>query len=461
MGTLVSKRDSRRSTPPPPVSPRAPRAGSVAIRPELMRRPEPAGRIAPSHPPPSAPPSSAAPAPSSASVSAVQTPRSRFALPSRRLLSRAALALTALTAVAVAFWPVRADVVPVTIGPAAEIVYATGTVEKENRIQLKVKPGGTVTEIVAHEGQVVHQGDVLARLDNPKVVSDAKTARLQLEIARRRNRNVSAGPSRASSLELQNAQRDFDNTRRLVASGTLAQKTLQDAELRLAHVRAGYNAASGSERKESSNDTVEQLEGVATAAARAEADLQIKAPFDGIVLQNLLKVGDLVAPGEPAIGFARDTEPVATVFVDEVSVGRIRARSGDAPGSVAMITVLALDRRTFPGEVVEVASEAERTLRTFRVKVRFTERAPELRSGMSVEANLVAKRHDGALLVPTEGLDRDTLWVVEGFRARKLAVKVGIRDLALSEIESGLGIDARVLVRPEGQLRDGMLVWPR
>lgn len=456
MGTLVSKRDTRRSAPPPPPASKSGSAlrGPVAIRPELIGRPH-SQRPGP---PSSAPPPSSRPV--GADTVGSPSPR-RFGLPTKRGIARAALIATALTVVVVAFWPVRAEVVAVSVGPAAEIVYATGTVEKENRIQLKVKPGGTVTEIVAHEGQVVRQGDVLARLENPKVTSEAKTARLQLEIARRRNRNVSAGPSRASSLELQNAQRDFDNTRRLVASGTLAQKTLHDAELRLAHVRAGYNAVSGTERKESSNDAVEQLEGVATAAARAEADLQIKAPFDGIVLQNLLRVGDLVAPGEPAIGFARNTEPVASVFVDEVSVGRIQARTGDTPGSLAIVTVLALDRRTFQGEVIEIASEAERTLRTFRVKVRLLEVAPELRSGMSVEANIVSRKHDGALLVPTEGLDHDTVWVLDGLRARKVAVRIGIRDLELSEIEAGLGIDARVIVRPETQLRDGMFVWAR
>lgn len=383
-------------------------------------------------------------------------------MPSKKALSRYALILASMSAALIFFWPARAHVTAATTGPAAEIVYATGTVEKENRIQIKVKPGGTVTHVLAQEGQVVTQGQVLARLDNPKVTSDAKTARLQLETAKRRNKNVSAGPSHASSLEMQNAQRDYDNTKRLVASGTLAPKTLHDAELRLAHVRAGYNAASGSERKESSEDTVEQLEGVAKAAAQAESDLEIKAPFDGIVLQNLLKVGDFVAPGEPAVGFARNTEPIASVFVDEASVGRIVARSGDKPGSMGTVTVLALDRRTFQGEVIEVASEAERTLRTFRVKVRFMEaNTPELRSGMSVEANLVSKKHDAALLIPTEAIEHDSVWVVEGLRARKKNVKVGIRDLELTEIEAGLHPGSQIITRPEAALHDGMLVWAR
>lgn len=494
MGTLVSKRNTSRSVPPPPGNPtrspsRPPSGESVAmgssrarssrverapsgerrssVRPpssssQETRSPSRVSVRPPSIPPrgdslhelQSLPPSSAAPK--------VPPPEpKRFSLPSKKALSRYALVLASLSAALIFFWPARARVVAASTGPAAEIVYATGTVEKENRIQIKVKPGGTVTHVYAQEGQVVSAGQVLARLENAKVSSDAKSARLQLEIAKRRNKNVGAGPSRASSLEMEKAQRDYENTKRLVASGTLAPNTLRDAELRLARVRAGYNAASGSERKESSADTVEQLEGVAKAAAQLESDLEIKAPFDGIVLQNLLKVGDFVAPGEPAIGFARNSEPIASVFVEEASVGRIVARQEDRPGSIGTVTVLALDRRTFQGEVIEIASEAERALRTFRVKVRFLENSPELRSGMSVEANLISKKHEGAVLVPTEALEQNTLWVLEGFRARQKSVKIGIRDYKLTEIESGIAPGAQIITRPEAALHDGMLIWPR
>lgn len=386
-------------------------------------------------------------------------PQQRWQPPSKRALSRLALIATSLTAVLVWFWPARAQVVEVVTGPAAEIVYATGTIEKENRIQLKVKSGGTVAQVVATDGQVVKKGQVLARLDNQKVVADWNSARLAVDIARRKGNRVSAVPSRVSSLELQNAQRDYDNTRRLVASGTMAPNALHEAELRLAAVKA--RSGGGRDMKQSSDDSIAQLEGVLKAAAEAKDDLEMKAPFDGIVLQNLLKVGDLVGPGEPAIGFARDSEPIAAVFVDEASVGRVQPRIGDRAGSTTHVTVLALDRRTFQGEVIEVASEADRTLRTFRVKIRLLDNPPELRSGMSVESNIVSRQHENALLVPTEAIQDDAVWVVEDRRARRKAVQVGIRDLELTEIEAGLEPGARIVVRPESQLHDGMLVWAR
>lgn len=477
MGTLVSKRDTKRSVPPPPVG----SAGSLS-RPPPPRPsyPPPAATYSPpaaaaftppaqalrSRPPSLAPraepsPESQPPPPPSAPVAAKKSPWQR--LPSKRSVSRVALILASLSALLIWFWPVRSHVVTTTTGPAAEIVYATGTIEKENRIQVRVKPGGTVTHVYVQDGQVVKAGQPLAKIDNPAIVASAKTARNNLETAQRRNKHTGSGASSTAQLQMQNAEREFQDTKRLVESGTLGAGALRKAEVAIAQARANFKAANGSEGKDTLNGEVSSLEGIANAANAAEADLELKAPFDGIVLQSLLKVGDTVGGGEPAFGFARNSEPVASVSVDESSVGRIHPRSGDKPGSQALVTVLALDRRTFTGEVLEVASEAERALRTFRVKVRLDENVAELRSGMSVEANLIAKKHENALLVPSLALDTETssLWVVEGYRARKKAVRIGIRDLVLTEIEAGLEPGARIVVQPESQLHDGMFVWAR
>ena len=64
--------------------------------------------------------------------------------------------------------------------------------------------------------------------------------------------------------------------------------------------------------------------------------------------------------------------------------------------------------------------------KTFRIKIALPEDTP-LKPGMSVEANIITREKPNALLIPADALHDNAVFVVDGSRVRKRAVKIGIR----------------------------------
>ena len=173
-----------------------------------------------------------------------------------------------------------------------------------------------------------------------------------------------------------------------VAEGQLAQ-----AEAQLARLKAGatpYEIA-GLEA---------QVAQAAAAVAAAEAglvalDIQIDktkltAPVSGVVVERLLQVGELAAPGAPLFTLANLDEVTLTVYVPEAELGKVDL------GQPVAVTVDSYDA-VFSGEVLIIASQAEftpsnvqtqeeRVHMVFAVKIRLDNPEHLLKPGMPADA---------------------------------------------------------------------------
>ena len=173
-----------------------------------------------------------------------------------------------------------------------------------------------------------------------------------------------------------------------VAKGQLAQ-----AQAELARLKAGATA----EEIAALQAQVAQAE-AALAAAEASLkalDIQIghttlTAPAGGVVLQRLVHVGELAAPGAPLFTLADLDEVTLTVYVPEAELGKVSL------GQPVEVNVDAYDG-LFPGEVSHIASQAEFTPKNvqtqeervhmvFAVKVRLENSDHLLKPGMPADA---------------------------------------------------------------------------
>jgi diaminohydroxyphosphoribosylaminopyrimidine deaminase/5-amino-6-(5-phosphoribosylamino)uracil reductase len=69
---------------------------------------------------------------------------------------------------------------PVVRGVAVQAIYATGSVEAEDRVVVKAKTSGSIAEIVVREGALVKRGDLLARIDNPFATLELERGKVDL-----------------------------------------------------------------------------------------------------------------------------------------------------------------------------------------------------------------------------------------------------------------------------------------
>ena len=95
--------------------------------------------------------------------------------------------------------------------------------------------------------------------------------------------------------------------------------------------------------------------------------------------------------------------------------------------------------------------------KTFRVYLALPDDTP-LRIGMSVEANVIVRESNNALVVPAEAIVEGTVFRIEGDRLRRTPVKTGIKGTRMVEILSGLDEGARIATPAKGDWSDGQRV---
>ena len=317
------------------------------------------------------------------------------------------LALVAMAAVAAAGWyftrGVTVTSVTVARGSAAEIVYATGAIEPERWARVATLITGRIVERCRCEGQPVKTGDRLARLDD----SEAQAALTEL-LAR----------ERFARAELQRQSQ-------------LIERGITSAQ---AHERAIAE--------------LQQVQGMISVQRERIANYRLLAPIAGIVLREDGEVGEIVSSNTILylIGLPKPLQLVADV--NEEDIPRVEI------GQTVLLRSDAFAAQRLTGTVREITPAGDPVARTYRIRVALPDDTP-LRIGMSVEANIVAREKEDALLVPAAALARDAVYVVENSRARLRPVEIGIRGTQMVEVLAGLKEGERVVSPAPSDLRDG------
>ncbi|MFB9263304.1 efflux RND transporter periplasmic adaptor subunit [Bradyrhizobium erythrophlei] len=329
------------------------------------------------------------------SVLAPEPPAKDAAGPSRfgwKLIGGLLLIVTAAT---VAWWYLRGPeitVVRVTRGAVAEIVYATGSVEPETWSRLTPLVRGRIIERCRCEGRAVKKGERLARLDDTEAQATLNDLRALEDYQ----------------------QQEFDRQSRLLARGATTSQNQQKAASDLARIQAQI-----------------------AAQAQRLRYYEIVAPMDGTVLREDGEIGDMVDPGTILyrIGLAKPLWVVAEV--NEEDVPRI------SPGLKVLLRTDAFAGKVLPGFVKEITPAGDPVAKTFRVRIGLPDDTP-LHVGMSVEANIVAREKQNALVVPANTLVGHDVLVVKDSRPALRRVETGIRGTSNVEIVAGLEQDETV-----------------
>ena len=168
--------------------------------------------------------------------------------------------------------------VPVIRGNLTATVAGSGSVAAEQTVNLAFQTGGTVTDVLVKEGDVVQAGQALARLDDRALQLQVTSARSALESAQARLAQAQQGNAKPEDLaageaQVASAQANYDK----VAKGPTAAD-LASAQASVRSAQAAYDAAVKSAGTSSS-----QLESAAATLQKAEASLhQAQANYDRV-----------------------------------------------------------------------------------------------------------------------------------------------------------------------------------
>ncbi len=286
----------------------------------------------------------------------------------------------------------------------AELVIR-GRTRAERRVEVKAETAGRVERIAAEKGQAVKAGDPLCELD-----VGAKAAMLDQAKAR-----------------LRQAELELDAARTLAAKGNRAATQVAAAV-------AAFEAAQADVR----------------AMEQELSRTRIAAPFDGVVDDRMVEIGDYVQAGATC-ALVIDADPFKIVGgATERDVGLISV--GDR-GAARLVTGEQVE-----GKVTFVARSADPATRTFRVELEVPNPDFKLRDGVTAEMR-VGVRSIPSVEVPPSILalnDRGDVGVkivVEG-RVRFTPVQIvgdGERGLWVA----GMPAEAQLIVVGQDYVKDG------
>jgi Cu(I)/Ag(I) efflux system membrane fusion protein len=181
------------------------------------------------------------------------------------------------------------------------------------------------------------------------------------------------------------------------------------------------------------------------ASGRAQRQVAVLAPADGIVTELNVRAGQQVASSEPLMRIADLASVWITIAAPEAHSASVRR------GARAQARLRAVPQRVFEGRVDYVYPRLDAATRTVSARIALDNPQGLLKPGMYAEVTLIDEFAPSALLVPLEAVirtgTRSVVIVAEGQgRFRPVEVGIGAERGDTIEIVSGLTGDEHVVV---------------
>jgi membrane fusion protein (multidrug efflux system) len=286
-----------------------------------------------------------------------------------------------------------------------------GRVDARNAVRVTAEIMGQIESLPVEEGQRVARGQTLVRVNARVVEAQKKQAEAshQLAVAER------------------------DRTKKLVEKNLSTPQQLDVAEAQVAQAAAALELA----------------------AAQLDKAV-IRSPISGVVTNLTAKQGEITGGGFPLMEVvdAKDVEVRAEVSEQDISLIK--------EGVEVDIKVDAYPERLFRATVGHIGLSANRTTRTFPIRLRVDNRDLALRPGMLATLDLERQRIENAIVVPRDAVLDDVnskrIFVVEGGQARERIVELGPTRGRFAITRTGISEGETLIVLGHRQVVDGQSV---
>ncbi len=324
------------------------------------------------------------------------------------------------------FKPAPVKVYKVKKQKISERLFYTATLEAWKRQSITPDISGKVARIYVNEGERVKKGQLLAELDT-------RSIRLQLEQA-----EAALALAKAN---FEDASRNLERIERLYKEKAVTEQQYEKARL-------AYEAARAQK---------EQAE-AAVNLAKHTLDVSImQAPFDGVIAARNLEEGDVINPMMG--GFSASSSVLILVDYSKIKV-RFDVSPADAlrmsRGQKVLLESAVLPGRQFEGQITAVNTSADPQTKKFRVEALIDNPDLELKPGTFGRVIIEVSTREDALAVPQKAiLENSYVMVVEGNKAVKREVTLGLKNTDMVEITTGLKEGELVIVEGNFGLIDG------
>lgn len=338
------------------------------------------------------------------------------------------------------------------IDPAsASVLDATGYVKARRYATVSSKVTGKVMEVLVEEGMYVEKDQVVARLDD----SNTRKA-LALYQAELVSAKTQVTETRARLTE---ARLNWERTAELAAKQLISTAELDRAKANFESLQA---------------QLANREAGVVLAERRIAIeqqyldDLELRAPFAGVVISKDSQPGEMISPVSAGGGFTRTgictlvdmSSLEIEVDVNEAYIQRVR------PEQPVQATLEAYPDWKIPARVIAIIPTADRQKATVKVRIAFQELDPRILPDMGVkvafmsgEASTQGTAQQEGIRVPASAVrtrnGERLVYVVKDNIVHERVVQLGGNFGSEMYITSGLNPGEDYVVELPTDLEDG------
>ncbi|HLW87206.1 MAG TPA: efflux RND transporter periplasmic adaptor subunit [Terriglobales bacterium] len=377
----------------------------------------------------------------------------------------------------------RGEVVPVRATMAQRtsirsVVSTNGKVEPIENFEAHAPVGTTITKLLVREGDHVKKGQLLLEMNDAEARSAAARALAKIRSAQADLSAVQSGGNREEVLtldshltkartDLDTAQRNLVALQRLQKDGAASPGEVRAAEGQVQRTQADVTLLEQKQRGRYSSPEIARVEAQkseAQAAYEAAEDtlrqLNVRAPFNGVVYSLPVLQGAYVSAGDLVLQEADLSKVRVRAFVDEPDVGRL------VGGDPIEVTWDALPGRiwhssvTTPPTVIKLHGTRNVGETTCVVDNPDLKLLPNVNVGVTI----ITAEHHGVVTVPRESVhqedSRTYVYQIQNDELIRRDVQTSISNLTQVEVTSGLPDNVLVALAPLNSkpLRNGLAV---
>ena len=337
-------------------------------------------------------------------------------------------------------------------------VVASGEVSSQSLARIGSELTGVVRARHVREGDRVKPGDPLLELDDSEQQARLREAEAALRQLIDSERPQAQATLRETESLLARAARERERRealfdRQLLSAEVRDQARHAEAVARAARARARLNVSTLVEGGTAEQQLRQRLEQARSALAKT----RIVAQVEGTVQTRNVEPGDLVRPGDTLLEIARHDSQEILLPLDEKNLAPLEL------GQRAQVVADAFPARVLAARVGYLAPAVDPARGTLDVHLDLDQPADFLRQGMTVSVSIETARRERALVIANDALqavagNRAEVLRVQDGKVEMVAVTLGLRGTALSEVLDGLAAGDTVLA---GAAEPGRRVRPQ
>jgi RND family efflux transporter MFP subunit len=325
---------------------------------------------------------------------------------------------------AVALPPVKVQTGEVTVQMMPKYLTLTGSVFADRNADIAANVSGRVTNTYVERGMPVKAGQVLA-------VVDSRAAGFQVAAA--------VAQSQAAQTQVALAKQDCERADTLYSQGAIA--TAEHDRLKAQCTAQLYNANAAQANADLAN--------------KSASDTIIRAPFDGIIGERFINVGEYVQPPTRVASLFAVNPVRVSLSVPEPAVSLVKE------GQELMLEVSAYPDRRFPATVRFVSPALRQNTRDLIIEASAKNDDLALKPGMFATAKLAVGEEEQPT-VPVEAIRSDDtvrrMFLAREGSAFEIIVRTGEKKDGRVAVLEPLNAGEKVIISPPPGLHDGSTI---